>query len=433
MNSISLGALIAVTLAMLVSGLRTRDGIIRFPFLAAAVCGGWFIPQAIGLVDDATLPEGGYALTMIYAAACMGAIWLGNASRAVRQESFQDFDERRLLIAAAGLSLIGGIAYSQILTTPAQQNELGLTTGIVTIYFFFAKLQYFGLALALLLLLKRFSQRALALVLINLSMTMSFVLFGGRRGAAVEIAMIIITCLWFRRRIIPPRTAILAAVVLAAIVGNSIASYRSLVEEINTYQARDQEVRLPAINELLEIPFFDDFKTLLEKGSYEATNAVYTIAASSETFRFSLGVEYWNYLVFSYVPAQLVGREIKDALTIGQPDLRLQRYGYVGHIGMTDTGFADSFAAFWIFGVFVFFSISRLLSRWWSSAMSGSLSMQFLYATSITTAIFAITHSTRWLLAFLLYALGVYWGVFKWARKRNRTKTPSFQIGVPNG
>lgn len=432
MNSISLGVLIAVTLAMLVSGLRTRSGIIQFPFLAAAVCGGWFIPQAIGLVDDVTLPEGGYALTMFYAAACMGAIWLGYKPRAVGHDASQNYDDKRLLIAAAGLSLIGGAAYSQILNTPAQQNELGLTTGIVTVYFFFSKLQYFGLALALLLLLRRFSPLALALVLIDVNMILGFVLFGGRRGAAVELALIVMASLWFQRRIIAPRAAVLVMVSFASIFGNSIGSYRQTVEEINAYRTHGQEARLPMIEEILDIQVMDDFRTILEEGSYEATNAVYTIAASSKTLRFSLGTEYWNYLVFNYVPAQFVGRGIKDALTIEQPDLRLQTYGYIGHVGMTDTGFADTFAAFWIFGVLVFFFLSRLLSRWWSSAMAGSFSMQFLYATSITTAMFAITHSTRWVLVFLVYALGVYWAVFMWARKQGRAKAFHFRVEVPN-
>lgn len=432
MNDLALFFLILVTLAIMVHGLRKRSGVIQFPFLAAAVCGGWFIPQAIGLVDDMTLPDGGYALTMFYAAACLAAIWLGYRPRVVRRVIHQEFDDRRLLVAAAGLSLIGGAAYSQILDTPVQQNELGLTTGIVTVYFFFSKLQYFGLALALLLLLRRFSLPALALVIIDLNMILGFVLFGGRRGPAIEVAMIVMASLWFQRRLAPPRTVVLAMVLVAATFGNSISSYRQIIAEINAYQNAGEEIRLPTIDEVLDIQFMDDFRTLLDKGSYEATNAVYSIAASSETFSFSFGIEYWNYLVFSYVPAQFVGRDIKDAMTFEQPDLRLQAYRYVGHIGMTDTGFADSFEAFWVLGVLVFFLISRLLSQWWSLAMGGALLYQFLYAITITSAMHSITHSTRWLIAFLPYALGVWWAVSKWAGKQGKAKAPDLRVEAPN-
>lgn len=415
MNYIALLTLIIATVTVLVAGMRRPSGILQFPFLAAAVCGAWFVPQAIGLVDDLTLPKGAYPTTMLYAAACMAAIWFGYKPASAPPVNRETFNERRLLIAAAVMSLIGGAAYTQIFRTPVTVNEQGLTTGIVTIFFFFSKLQYFGLALALLLLLKRFSLFALIIVALNLNMIMGFVLFGGRRGPAVEVTMILLTCFWFQRRFIPPRTLILTLVVFGMIFGNSVGNYRSTVALINS---NSEEVRLPTLSEISQIDFMENFRDVVTSGSFEVNNAVHTIGASSDTLRFTYGVPYWNFFIFSYVPAQLVGRATKDALTLEQPDIRYETYGYIGHIGMTSTGFADSFAAFWMFGVLVFYGFSRMLSRWWSMAMSGSLMMQFLYATSITTAMHSITHSTQWFIAFLPYCLGLYWAVSKFALKR---------------
>ena len=168
---LALAFIIGVTSVLLLRGLITRTGVLKYPFLASAVVAGWFIPQAIGLSHSTgLLPEGGFALTMLIAALSLLATVLGESMiKPVPQLRIRLYDRPSLLVASALLSAVGLVAYTRILTTPEQLNEQGLTTGIVTILFFFAQAQFYGLTIALLLLLKRFSWTAFAIVLIDLS------------------------------------------------------------------------------------------------------------------------------------------------------------------------------------------------------------------------------------------------------------------------
>ena len=52
----------AITLVLIVRGFAEKAGFLRFPFLLAVVTAGWFIPQAIGLLNDNSLPSGGFGL-----------------------------------------------------------------------------------------------------------------------------------------------------------------------------------------------------------------------------------------------------------------------------------------------------------------------------------------------------------------------------------
>lgn len=404
--------LILITGALVVRGLLTKTGILRYPTLAALVCGGWFIPQALGLVEDQLLPDGGFALTMFYSSACLIAVYFGDRlTTQPRGFTVEIYDEKRLLIGAAILSAVGVVAYSAVFDTEASFNESGLATGIVTVYFFFSKLTFFGFGIALLLLLRRWSLPALAIVLIVSNTMLGFILFGGRRGPAVELITIVLCMLWFQKRIIVPRVALLGGVAIAAIGINSIGYYRQMVATLG---------RLPTFDEFFHIKFLENFMKIVDKGYYEAHNAIMYITATFYNGNYDFGLGYWNSLVFSYVPAQFVGADIKNALMLDLGDNAVDVFGYDRHIGTTFTGFADSFISFSFAGVFVFAFISSVFARWWQKASAGDLRAQALYALSLSTGLHSITHSTQWFFAFLPQLLIFILILFAWARTGHR-------------
>jgi hypothetical protein len=406
-NELSLIVLMAVAGALILRGLLLKTGPLRYPFLAALVVAGWFIPQAIGLTHDVLLPEGGYALTMFYASACLVAVFLGDVlAKRPASVAVVAYDERRLLIGAAVLSAVGLLAYSMIFRVDREVNEQGLTTGIVTILFFFSRLQYFGYGIALLLLLNRWSWPALAIVLIDLNSILGFVLFGGRRGPAVDIILITLCMLWFQRRILVPRLALIGGAAVAAIVVNSIGQYRSLVAT---------NERLPTLEEFFTIDFLETFTQITQEGFFEVRNAITYIAATFETGNYNFGMGYWNSLVFSYIPAQFVGADLKAALMFDLPDNAAEAYGYQGNPGATFTGFADSFIALSFLGVFVWGWIAAIFARWWHRANAGDWRAQLFYALSLATGLHAVTHGTEWFIAFLPQLFIFTMPLFAWA------------------
>ena len=303
LDSLAFGILSVVVLVMLGQGLSKRAAALELPFLAAAVTAGWFMPQAYGIMNEPTLPPGGYALTIIYAAGCLVALAVGwgRFSRSERAE-LPIYSDQRLLSGAAVLSVVGFAAYTQIFQVDVERTVDGLSTGIVTVLFFFSKLQYFGLAIAIVLLMRRFSWFALALVLFDLNTVLSFVLYGGRRGPAVFVILIVLTSLWFGRRVLIPRVLLIAGIAICALLANGISTYRQSVYELG---------RIPTLSELLQLDLIGESTGIGE--NFEVRNAVTYVAATFETTNYDFGAQYWNFFIFSFLPAQFVGAETKAA------------------------------------------------------------------------------------------------------------------------
>ncbi len=403
---------------LIVRGMVQPGGLLRYPFLVAAVMAGWFLPQAFLLLSYPLLPKGGYSTTMLYASICMIAILIADSRSRWRQAvRFDEFDERKLLFGAAILSAIGTAAYALILRTPATATAEGLTTGIVTVYFFFAALMYFGLALSLLVFLRRRGLLAGGIVVYNLMTIGGIVLWGGRRGPMVELAMIVLCAIWFRYRIQPPRAVFAIGILVASLFFNAIGQYRSLVVRINEQlHSAGMPSRLPTLEEILQIDFLDYFVNKDDRRHDEVRNAINYVSAAFETSRHTFGLEYWNYLVFRYIPAQFVGRDLKNAVTVDLDDLPATYYGYQRWIGTTYTGFADSYTAFSFLGALVFAGIAVFMRNLWHYAMLGSIQKQYFYCICITSALHAITHGTVWLIAFLPQAMIFSYPIFRYAR-----------------
>lgn len=410
MDVIGLFILISVCVVLFLSGWLRRSGYLHFPFLAALVTLGWFLPQAIRLLDSTRLPANSFMLTMLYTSACLLAALLAwrKRERFVSIPDIPQYNSNKLMIYSAVLSAVGLLAYSTIFRIQWNFTDDGLTTGLVTILFFFAKLKYFGLAIAMALLFRKFSWVAFAIVAINLNAISGFLILGGRRGPLVFVLLMIAVLLYFRRGVVIPKAALIISFVLATLFVNGAGTYRQLVEA---------QGRMPTINELLESGITE--ATYAENKAFEVTNAINYVAASYESFQYNYGIQYWNFFVFSYIPGQLIGASNKKALMIDVPDVALQTYGHRRHIGTTMTGFADSFMAFSFFGVLIFYIISRFMKRIWHAACRDDISAQIMYACTITVALHAITHSTQWFFIFFLQAILFLLPGFYWARKRH--------------
>jgi len=396
MNHLSFIILSMTAGVLIIQGLRRSWGVLSYPFLVGAVITGWFLPQAYDLRVDMTLPSNGYWITMFYAAACLIAVKLGwdHALTVKSRFKIHQYSYNRLLYASFILSVVGIAAYSQIFNIDIQTTEEGFSTGLVTILFFFEKLQYFGLAIALCLLLQRYTLLALIIVLVDVNSIMGFVLWGGRRGPAITISLIILSLFWFQRRILLPRIAIIGGLLVGAIFISGISSYRQFVS-INK--------RLPQLSEVYKMNIFEE--GFIDNKNLEVTNAITYVSGALERQSYHFGADYWNYLVFSYIPGQLIGHNRKQALQFSVDDPAVAAYAFKRHPGTTYTGFADSFHGFSFFGVLIFYIFARILGRWWRRGMAGSLSDKVFYSIIISTGLLAITHGCGWFIAFALQPL----------------------------
>ena len=408
--------LVLVTLAALavaVWGLLQPDGMLRYPFLASTVYLGWFLPQAIGLSEEAWLPVGGYSILMFMALLCLLGIYSADKVR-LRPGRAQlwEYDERKLLLGSVGLTAFGTFFAFMISSLPPEMLS-GAWTGVATIYLFMAKAQYFGFAVAFLLLLRSFSKLALLVAMFNMYFFLFAIFIGGRRGVALEISLIILTALWFERRIMLPRLMIIALAVIGSLLFNSIGQYRSLTYRGSKLGYGAGEWSIPSINEIRSIDYIGTLESFAATGSNEVSNAIYYISAVNNSSDFNFGGTYWNDLLFRYVPGQLLGIDFKQSLMLQLYDSTSPIFAYERQIGTTYTGFFDSFSAFWYFGAFSFFLIGIIMRRLYERAMMDDFHGKLFYGLLIAVAMHAVTHSTSWFFVYLpqvfLFVLPVLW------------------------
>jgi hypothetical protein len=371
---------------LILLGLLDRTRIYQFPFLAGAVFTAFILPQMVGLSHDRFLPPGALESTLILAILSAIMCWLGSAA-VLRPMSLFNwvYDDRRLLLASAALSAIGGYFYYALSRLPPEMLNNTQWTGLPVAYLFFARALIYGFALAVFLYTRNRSRWALLIALYGAVFCLDRIIIDGRRQDLVEFLIIILVALWFQRGWCLPRSAMLAGIVMGALFMNSVGEYR----------AATMDPEGPNWDQVADIDFVSNLSSISENGGAEVRNAVYKIAAISRSMDLDLGLMHWNALVFAYVPAQIVGRDIKESLYINLPQPAMDDYSYRPALGSTWTGLSDAFQSFWYFGCLKFFLIAFVMQKLWLAATKGNLTAQILYMLLPVHAMETITHSTH--------------------------------------
>ena len=376
----------AVCIFLLCQGMLKRGAIYGYPFLAGAAFVGFALPQLVGLSHERFLPPGALESTLLMATLCAAMCWVGAAvAYPPRRKPVWNYDDRRLLVLSAVLSLLGGYFYYAISRLPPEMTENTQWTGLPVAYLFFARMLTYGFAIAVLLFARNGSRVAGLIALYGALFYLDRIVIGGRRQDTGEFVMIVLLAWWFQRDRCVPRPLMLAGLVAGALFINSIGDYR----------AASGKEEGPKWDEIANIDFIGNLQKVTEHGGAELMNAAYIIAAIDRTMEFDLGVTHWNELVFAYVPAQLVGTEFKEALYLPQSSPAYDEFFYTPALGSTVTGFSDAYASFWYFGCLKFFLIAYCMQKLWWAARGGSLVAQLLYMLLPVPALEAITHSTQ--------------------------------------
>jgi len=426
MTSLLFSWLVIALVATLVCALAEPHRFYWYPALCALTILGWVVPQLVVLLDFPDLPSGALPLTLLMILLCFLAIlagwWRGGRARA--WDFRAEFDVGRLLIGAVALTLIGTYFRIRLYSLPDHLLEMGAWSGPQTIYIFFARMQMLAFALCWLLFLRYRSTLALGIAAFNLLFFLDRIFIGGRRATILEVGFILLAGLWLCRGWAPPRIALIAGAGALVILFNAIGEYRfatrarqALTDPISIAEAWEN---IKGIDWLAAAnPEDRDPRQL------ELYNATLVIAATQERRDFEWIGNYWDSLVFRYVPGQLVGFGLKESLMFNTTDPMLEVYGVQKHAGTTRTGFADAFRSFWLFGALVFFGFAWLMRVCWERAITGDLLFQFLYLILMKDALHAITHSTSRFVVFwpyvVIFAGPVFWFACRgWTAPRAR-------------
>jgi len=398
------------------AGIQRAEKMYQFPFLASVMTLGFIVPQLPALANDPFLPSGAYVKTMLMGVLCLLMLRLG-WSETARPFPFlnQTFSHRKLLIAAGFLSVIGAYFYFLLSRLPGEVSIGVQMTGMPVVYLFFARLMTYGLAIALLCFTSRPTLTAALIIGFDLILYFDRIIVTGKRAEALELVLMILLAIWFHRHWIVPRWLMVAGILIGTFAMTSMSDYRQITRA-HSGVVWDQ---------VMEIDVVGNFEETLKEGGLEMRNAVQRIDEIDRRLEFDYGKFHWNKLVFTFVPAQLVGTSFKEGLMLNTPK---PERSYQPLTGTTETGFVDAFSSFWYFGALKFFILSYLVCRIWKAALAGGTAAQLVYMMSIVPAMHAISHQTDWVVQVWVHMALFLVPVLAFARFRG-VALPSFFAG----
>jgi hypothetical protein len=223
--------------------------------------------------------------------------------------------------------------------------------------------------------------------------------------------------IWFVRRFSIPKGGLVALVVIGVVLINGIGQYRSIM--------LDQEQTLSKrVLEVSNADWLASSGNLLEQSGREFSNYIMYRNFTADMNIYDFGLVHWNSFVFNYVPAQIVGKELKSSLMLPLPDVTRiadEIYGYAFYTGTVSTGYLDAFGSFWWFGFIKFLIIGWIMGVLYRYAIHQSFLSQILYVYVLTTAMHAISHGTNQiLLSVWVYFFLLGFPMLYWARARRR-------------
>lgn len=394
MSNFLLLLVLGMCVSIIIWGLMRPERAIQFPFLGVVGFSAYVLPQLYGSSQLPMVPASALEKTLLMSIFCLVAAYFGyvNNKRPALLFGQWLYNYRKLQLASIWLTTVGVyFFYKMNLLAPEVSLAYGgAWTGPITIYAFLSGLLTLGFILALNLHLRRPSFVTLVVMLIGVALYLDRIVIHGRRRALIELGIIVLMALWFHRRWVPPRWAIIAAVVVGTLVINAIAQYRGLMleEDRSTWTGA-------GVAEISEIDFVGNLMDTLKgrKAGYDGLNAIYYIDATDRELNFDYGLSLYNKFINEYIPGQIIGKDVKRALKIEFGN----SYGDLGHVfhaGTTNTGIGDAFKSFWYFGFVKFLLIGYLMSRWFRAAERGVLAAQVIVSAIAYYGIAAFGFST---------------------------------------
>ena len=403
MASVYLTIIVIVLAALFLQVARAPSLIFEYPYMMASVFAIFILPQAFSLIHfPGRVSQHAIDSALLVTLLCLLAAILGyqvKPSMFIAKQLIIPVNEKRILHVSACFIVVGLTFFYLLMNIPIQTSEAGGWTGRATIYLFFAGLINPGLAMALSLLLRKktFGRATLTAVA---SLFPLYGIYRGRREGAVLFILIVLLGLFFTKRKTPPRVAIFGGLFLFMLIIPAIGSYRNIVQQVANETYGREYKRTNFLAAVSNIHLYDNFVDFMSKESIlELRNAAALIESTERFHKYQLGAGYWNNLVFRFVPAQLIGRERKQALMIGDESDKLQSKellnGYVISTGTTPTGIGDSFMEFGWFGcLFYAFLAIAFRTAWVVAFKHNGLFAQLLYLLVCTSGMRSVTHGT---------------------------------------
>lgn len=389
LNSVSAGFVLA-------REFLRRGGYVTLPFLTSLLFLIWYLPQAWAILDFPGVEPSSLARLFFMSLLCFWAMMIGwwNALRKWRRPRALDLPVSQLLVPVYVITLVALAMRFLIEIQPPEVRVSGQWTGIITIIHFFASVSVVSMALSTAMVLKSRDKATISVFLLNLSIYLPLIFIYFRRADTFEFGIAILLGLLFVRDHVVSRSLMLSLAILSFFFVNGVGQLRALSGAYELSAAGTIETRLPTLREVAEIDWFAVVDERDRTQNSEVMNAVLGMDAVVGYGQFTLGAQYWNKMVLSYLPGQFIGRDFKQSFIIGgnASEIVREQMLFERQTGTTSTGFLAPYHDFWFFGCLVWWLTGYVMGLVMRHALSGSLIAFALYAATITNAAHVTTH-----------------------------------------
>lgn len=285
-------------------------------------------------------------------------------------------------------------------------------SGILTIYFQLFQVINIAFPILLYLAFNRPSFNNIVLAVIAALPSLYLILFAGRREVTALFFLTIAFTFYYKRRIVPPRAAIVGIILFTMLIIPATGDYRGMAARLGPAKA------FSSLN--LQKSFINYYN----EGKYlELEVAGHIIDSYSFNGNFQYGGGYWDEMVFRYVPAQLLGKKFKKSLMFNDNDI-VFRNGYKIYTGLTITGVGDSFIQFGYFGCIFFFFIAGFFKYLWKFSLSSQNPLvQIFYMICVVQALLSVTHATINFMPGIFFSFLCLWGASLFAKDKSEELT----------
>jgi len=397
----------AVAVGMVLPAFWREDYRLQFPCLAGlTVLFQVALPMASLNTHPGEVSSGSMTRFSVMAILCLVAAWAGYQWwKPRRRMPLPEFDDKRLAVTALVLAVFGGF-FSWRLggITPDIDPVTTNWTGIATVYVFFAGVMRYGAMLAAIQYFRTKDWKLLLLILPQLWQYVSLFM-NGRRSPTGEIMVVICVLLFFYRKWAVPLWAMVLGTFAMAVFCFNIGTIRATVNQ-------PLSERIQAIKEADPLHAITTEGMAKDRNFVEIYNGVNFMEAKAQGGHYTLGLHLWNALVFSYVPAQFLGRDFKQGLMINLTDDTAQT-SFAKSNGTCETGIGEAFMAFGYFGCGVFFALGVFMRWLWEGAVRNSVVHQFLFMLCALPAVMSF-NIQLWTFINAVLNIGIFAGPLLW-------------------
>lgn len=414
--------------AVLLREFIRRGGYVTLPFLTSLMFLIWYLPQAWAILDHPNVDPSSAARLFFMSLLCFWAMVIGwsKGLGEWRRLTPLELPASRLLVPVYAITLVALSMRVLIEMQPPEVRALGQWTGLITIMAFFASMSVVSMALSTVMVLKSRDPATLGVFGLNLAIYLPLIFIYFRRAEVFELALAIFLGLLFVKAFAVPRVLLILFGVVGFFFINGVGQLRALSGAYTLSVDGTIDARMPTLREVAAIDWLGVADRDETAHRSEVMNAVVGMEAVARHGQFTLGAQFWNRVVFAYVPGTLVGHEFKQSLMIGEDALEIAREQmfFERHTGTTATGFVQPYHDFWFLGCMVWWLTGHVMGLFMRHALNGSLVAFAAYASLIGSAVHVTTHFGYYLFSQSLLILLAILFVRVWLRRsRPGTRT----------